>query len=722
MKNRNNLPQGAGMLRAAFSSAALLALALTSSADTIGVRPAASAPPPFLPDEKTAATPVEKSPARTAAPRTQALPPALKPLVPAAESPIQQTLAHSVLLDQPGDGRIWARGQNYKASFGVEGFTYVPFLGSDAPRAYPVAFTVGSMTVNGVPVAFNAAAVPSVQGMRVSFNRGAFTEVYDLAPSGIEQSFIITQPVSGELAFHVATATDLRPSAHGDRIEFANERGMVNYSQAIAVDARQTRTTLDTRLTAGGISIKVPAATVASAAWPLVVDPVISTVGVETGSILTRAADVAYEPSLNRYAISYVEEFSAVDHDVYSVLHNADGSQIAASTATIDVSTTNWANARTASKNDGDLFLTVAAVGAAPTRIIRGRTRAAGSTTVSAPIDISENFVGSGDKHSPDVGGDPFAGSGTFWLVVWQRDLSDADHDIHGRLVAGTATTSGGTIFIDNSGASVDDRPAISNSCGGTGLWMIAWDRAFTPTDHDIRGATVDFDGTITSPSFSIDGSGVDNTFASASSLVGTDTFLVAYNEGPSQIYSVFVDGATVAAGGNLTFIGGDPTGQAQQFPSVDTDGTKFMVTYSEQFSGSDWDAYIQAFCVNGSIISRAEGRRNLAFTGSDERAIRVASQFGGGDTSREGMAAWNTGGIAGSGDIQAALFTNPFACCPADIAPFGGNGVVNVDDLLAVINQWSFFCLGCEGDITGNLAINVDDLLAVINGWGNCP
>ena len=56
---------------------------------------------------------------------------------------------------------------------------------------------------------------------------------------------------------------------------------------------------------------------------------------------------------------------------------------------------------------------------------------------------------------------------------------------------------------------------------------------------------------------------------------------------------------------------------------------------------------------------------------------------------------------------------------CPADNAPLGGNGTVDVDDLLNVINNWG----GNIGpaDITQNGAIDVDDLLAVINAWGPC-
>jgi hypothetical protein len=62
---------------------------------------------------------------------------------------------------------------------------------------------------------------------------------------------------------------------------------------------------------------------------------------------------------------------------------------------------------------------------------------------------------------------------------------------------------------------------------------------------------------------------------------------------------------------------------------------------------------------------------------------------------------------------------------CPPDVAPPGGDGVVNVNDLLAVINGWGACpnpCPTCIPDITSDCLVNVNDLLAVINAWGECP
>ena len=71
-------------------------------------------------------------------------------------------------------------------------------------------------------------------------------------------------------------------------------------------------------------------------------------------------------------------------------------------------------------------------------------------------------------------------------------------------------------------------------------------------------------------------------------------------------------------------------------------------------------------------------------------------------------------------GQMVLRIDTDPGTLCPPDIAPEGGNGQVDVDDLLLVINSWGK-CDGCPADITGNNIVDVDDLLEVINGWGIC-
>lgn len=58
---------------------------------------------------------------------------------------------------------------------------------------------------------------------------------------------------------------------------------------------------------------------------------------------------------------------------------------------------------------------------------------------------------------------------------------------------------------------------------------------------------------------------------------------------------------------------------------------------------------------------------------------------------------------------------------CVGDIEPVGGDGAVNVIDLLAVIAAWGA-CGSCSADLNGDGLVNVSDLLSVIAAWGPCP
>lgn len=70
--------------------------------------------------------------------------------------------------------------------------------------------------------------------------------------------------------------------------------------------------------------------------------------------------------------------------------------------------------------------------------------------------------------------------------------------------------------------------------------------------------------------------------------------------------------------------------------------------------------------------------------------------------------------GQQGTGTMLITCVEAPL--CPADIT---GNNAVDIDDLLAVINEWGN--AGGPADINQSGAVDIDDLLAVINAWGPC-
>jgi hypothetical protein len=78
--------------------------------------------------------------------------------------------------------------------------------------------------------------------------------------------------------------------------------------------------------------------------------------------------------------------------------------------------------------------------------------------------------------------------------------------------------------------------------------------------------------------------------------------------------------------------------------------------------------------------------------------------------------------GDPNSVNVEASV-PEPTLPCTGDIAPPGGDGHVNTDDLFQIIGSWGP-CPGCPADIApagGNGWVNIDDLFEVIARWGPC-
>ncbi len=125
-------------------------------------------------------------------------------------------------------------------------------------------------------------------------------------------------------------------------------------------------------------------------------------------------------------------------------------------------------------------------------------------------------------------------------------------------------------------------------------------------------------------------------------------------------------------------------------------------------------------------------GQIGFAYALADGReGIALATPIGLPDCNKNGRpdACDIAAGISQDTNLNGIPDECEVSSCPADIAPLpNGNGVVNVQDLLAVINTWGV-CPNpnnCQGDImplpNGNGLVNVQDLLAVIINWGPCP
>lgn len=417
------------------------------------------------------------------------------------------------------DGHIWAIGSTYKASFGADGFTYIPYLGGDAPRNYPVSFTLRSVQVGGREVPL-AACQPVHEGMRVAFDRGQVRELYDLAMLQVEQTFVVDTPLAGDVDVVIGVTSELQAQT-GDGLSFTNERGGVTYGQAHVVTGSELLP-VATEWLGDAIRIHVPAAQ--RPAGALVIDPILQSSN--SASTLTSDSsqpDIAYDASSDQYLVVWQTPFSANDYDVWSEFRNGvNCTPVAGSVASIDFTSFSHQNPRVANLNAYDRFLVVSQRFDGTHWAIYGRLRLALSAPHPIVWQISDPALG-GDCLNPDIGGD--SGNGGQWCVVFERDLSATDTDILGRIVNADTSLAGGTVYIENSGSSIYVLPHVSQSNGngliGSPQWVTVYNYRFSATDYDIFGAAVV--GTpsgylLTTPNSAIDTSSFHDLYPEVSS------------------------------------------------------------------------------------------------------------------------------------------------------------------------------------------------------------
>jgi hypothetical protein len=221
---------------------------------------------------------------------------ALRPLEgPATAGPIR---AGAVAPDGRATG-LWACGERYKVHFG-DHMTFYPYVGADLPHQ-PVSWQTTSVRAGGQDLlSRDRRPVPSHDGWRCSYDHGAVVERYDVRAEGLEQSFVLAErPPAGDLVVTGALTTPLRlpvtAAEHGPlSLQLADGREVVRYGAAVCIDAAGHTTPMQTVVAGNRIQLRVPASVVASAVFPLVIDPLIATTLLGSGPVVSEV-DVLHE-------------------------------------------------------------------------------------------------------------------------------------------------------------------------------------------------------------------------------------------------------------------------------------------------------------------------------------------------------------------------------------------------------------------------------------------
>jgi hypothetical protein len=568
------------------------------------------------------------------------------------------------LYDVDAAGTQWVRGATYKASFGASGATYIPFLGSRAPRNYPVTMRVQSITTGGAPIAFDTQAPAVRDGATVAFDRGSVVEQYLIQRDGVEQQFVFDAlPSRGEIVVTLGVETELESRKDGEGLRFENALGHMRYGRAIAIDAAGRSIGVEERLTKGRIELVVPADFVATAELPLVVDPFQGTFVVDMDANDDSNADVAFITNTVTALVVYEYAFSALDHDIYSEQY-AD--QVYQGSAYVDFSIDDWRNPRVAANRIGNKFLCVAQVGSTGSRTIEARTINATSLALGTVFTV--NGTETGDKHDPDVGGDPYDVGPTYFCVVWQRDYSSTDTDVHARLITSAGALVGSSvIFLENSSGTLDSRPSISKTDGNGPAagqdWNVVWGHEASSTDDDVQGARIHWNGTITSSTFTVAGTAANERFPTASEPTDSIGAL------PRQWMSVYtldsdlrfrvwnatsvVDTLDLAAGSFTTL----------SAPDVTTDGRLWQVAYTSRFNvipNPDTDVRAATLGAVGGILAFAENSVSIAASSADdELRPRISSTLGYANPYRSYIS-YDTNPAATGLDVKVGVYDSP--------------------------------------------------------------
>ncbi|MCU0866252.1 MAG: hypothetical protein MUC36_20905 [Planctomycetes bacterium] len=379
-----------------------------------------------------------------------------------------------VLVDQPGDGSLWASAAGWKAGFSREGVTFVPFLGSDVPSA-PTSFELQRATCGGRDLPL-AASVPYLTGQRVGIDHGSLVERHDLHPHGVEQSFVLpTLPARGELVLELGVRTALAHEFDGAAHRFVGPHGGMRYGAATAIDAAGRSMALVTTWTGDSLRITVPATFVAAAALPLVVDPLLGPVVPVTALLPEQiaATDIAYDHSLQQCYVVYERFFSATDHDVYMLV--TDPQLALQTTRVVDSSAMWWGRPRLATLESYDVGCVVAersASGISPWTIAFRKWDGGPSPTFGPAIQLFPN--GGTDLRTPDIGGDAGeSGVQRFLLAYSGEQTLTGDGFLATVLITDSMGIFSTQAFSLDAGH--ERRPAVSKSCSPTSDPQSGW-------------------------------------------------------------------------------------------------------------------------------------------------------------------------------------------------------------------------------------------------------
>lgn len=500
--------------------------------------------------------------------------------LPAQERPARPTLtAEEVLGVGWDDGELRAVTRAYVARFDPGAVELTPAFGRSAARTYPMRLSMRSVQ-RGDQEVWRAPAghapQPRLDQTSVSYEHSpGVVERYDARLDGIKQSVVFaTRPAGrGDLVVRYAIETDLRcaPTARAASLWFAaDEVGGVAVDAVTGIDAAGRTAAGHMAFDGTELVLALPAAFVASATYPLELDPLFGP-QLNTGvSFDDHFPDIAYDAASGVWGVAFEFPASATSSAAYMMRQDdATGAMLGG------VFLGNpGAHPGIASVRQAGRFLVVWQDSSSGAGNIRCRAVRASDGALSNTVTIAGTPA---DEVAPDVGGDAFAGGDLEALVVWENTgVGIEGVQVTVPVNSGDPVVVGAPVTLDPTpGART---PAISKSGGfdpaNGGRYVVAW---------ELPLSGVDFIGYV----------GVDRDLNVLTPMMLTASGLPIDN------------------------------------PDVDGDGSEFLIVFESHENGlgthSDIWGQPVSFCAGGTALCGASAATIVAVPNDDERQPAVA-------------------------------------------------------------------------------------------------
>ena len=560
------------------------------------------------------------------------------------------------------DGVLWGGGPDYKVRFEAGSIEFTPALGMRADRDIPLTLVVGSL-VRGDVVTPLAAVEPRREGDRaVLFDRApGLVERHDVRVDGLELNWsFATRPAgTGDLVVQLGVQCDVPglPRDGGAVFELPGVGG-VGVGAVTGRDAAGHEVAGAVRLAGTTLELVLPAGFVDAASYPLVLDPFVYPVNYVAPDLSYEEGepDVAYDSDI--YLVVWSKVYSASDIDIRGQWLDTAGNLVAFGYWFLEsASDTVAVGPQAASLRGPARFMIVweqsACVFLCDSDVMGCSLSTAGFGQ-SAQIPIA---AGGGVSHEdPDVGGHSKAEAGVV-SVVWEENgdiklkvvlVPSSDNP---QLIAGTQT------FVQTAAS----EPAITKSSGDDFQHLVVfkhWEPDPWPGDYDIWGGHVDELGHFVGGSGPlISTTGLDERQPDVDGT--SNNWTLVFARAPdlfSNLHAVVAVHLTEVDSDFPETVIADETGLGfdSRDPAVAYTGNGFLVAWSKQYGGTDYDIALVGLDAWANTIADPLAWADFTSTYASLPALcaRRSNEPTAGDGS---LCAWQVTWFDGDDDVNAA-------------------------------------------------------------------